>query len=103
MLQFRLFILISILNAFDGLATAYGLHLNLVEEQNPLALYLWHTHPLLFITVKLLFSLILLYFPLFTAQEQWRTKKWTVILTSLTVIYLFVNIGSTSIFWTQKS
>src|SRR5690625_1208582 len=92
MLQFWLFIFIAILNAFDGLATAYGLHLDLVEEQNPLALYLWEIHPFLFIGSKIFCSLILLFFPFYTSKEIWKKKTWTVVLIVLTIVYIFVNI-----------
>src|SRR5699024_4955781 len=92
MLQYVLFITIACLNAIDGLATAYGLQLDLVEEQNPFALYLWEVHPLLFISVKLFISLIVLYFPLFTKRSIWQKKFWTITLITVTLLYLFVNI-----------
>lgn len=92
MLQKRLFIILAILNAFDGLATAYGLHLDLVEEQNPVALYLWEKHPIVFIGSKLLLSMILLYFPFFTNQAIWEKKFWTATLVVLTTVYVLVDV-----------
>lgn len=91
MLQYWLFISISILNTVDGLATFYGLKINVVEEQNPIALMLWDTHPLLFLGAKILVSILILYFPLLTAQHIWQKKRWTITLTAVVMMYLFVN------------
>lgn len=91
MLQYWLFISISILNAIDGLATFYGLKINVVEEQNPIALMLWDTHPLLFLSAKILVSILILYFPLLTAKHIWQKKRWTITLTAVVMMYLFVN------------
>lgn len=91
MYQKSLFIIIGLLNTTDALATHYGLSIGLVDEQNPFALYLWDIHPYLFLTVKILFTLLIFYFPLFTQKSIWQKKRWTFILTSVTLIYLFVN------------
>ncbi|KMJ60066.1 hypothetical protein AB685_04290 [Bacillus sp. LL01] len=58
----KLLIALLILNIFDGAATYYGLHFQLIEEGNPLMKALYETSPLLFISFKLGISLMLLLF-----------------------------------------
>src|SRR5690625_6938036 len=92
MIKFCLFIFIWCCNAFDFLATTYGLYHHLVEEQNPIALHLWEIHPILFITIKLFFSIIILYFPFFTSKEIWKKRIWTIVLIGLTSIFVIISI-----------
>lgn len=52
---------IAIFNFFDALFTYYGIKQGVAEEANPIMVYLWDIHPLLFLALKLTFSLALLF------------------------------------------
>lgn len=97
MVQFWLFISIACLNMTDALATAYGLKLGIVDEQNPFAQFLWDIDSILFLVVKLAMSLIILYFPFFTRKKIWKKRFWTITLSLVIFIYIITN--SVHIFW----
>ncbi|PLT31805.1 DUF5658 family protein [Peribacillus deserti] len=54
-------LLLAFLNALDGLCTFYGLSVNQIQESNPLMDALWNQHPFLFLIIKLILSILLLY------------------------------------------
>jgi hypothetical protein len=55
-----LVIYLAIINVFDGIATFYGLTNGLIEESNPLMAMVYENHPLLFLAVKIVLSLLLI-------------------------------------------
>src|SRR5690625_6996784 len=87
-----LFVTLSFLNAFDAIATDYGLRNELVEERNPIALKLWEVHPWLFLGVKLFLSIIFLVLPLAVSKETWNKKWWTYLLITVNIIYVTNSI-----------
>ncbi|MBM7690791.1 hypothetical protein JOC77_000194 [Peribacillus deserti] len=54
-------LLLAILNALDCLCTYFGLSLHHIQEGNPLMAALWNQHPFLFLLIKMLLSICLLY------------------------------------------
>ncbi|WP_442853677.1 DUF5658 family protein [Bacillus sp. CHD6a] len=58
----KLLIALLLLNIFDGVATYFGLHFQLINEGNPLMESLYETSPSLFLLFKLGVSAILLFF-----------------------------------------
>ncbi|SHQ82778.1 Uncharacterised protein [Mycobacteroides abscessus subsp. abscessus] len=55
-----LFIYLALLNVFDAFATAHGLSLNKIREMNPYMNGIYLIHPLLFITLKISLSILLI-------------------------------------------
>ncbi|UAL46092.1 DUF5658 family protein [Sutcliffiella horikoshii] len=58
----KLLIALLLLNIFDGVATYFGLHFQLINEGNPLMKSLYETSPALFLLIKLGISILLLFF-----------------------------------------
>lgn len=61
----RIFFLLVVLNLFDALATFFGLRLNLIEEANPVMSSLYQRDPYLFLMVKGMFSIMLIFLILY--------------------------------------
>ncbi|WP_407270821.1 DUF5658 family protein [Radiobacillus sp. PE A8.2] len=55
-----LFLILSILNAFDGLITYYGLEHSFIAEANPLMALVYNISPNLFLVSKLILSVMLI-------------------------------------------
>lgn len=55
-----LFIILSILNFFDGIATYIGIHHQFIEEYNPIMASLIDWNPLLFLLIKFSLSFLLI-------------------------------------------
>lgn len=55
-----LFLILSILNIFDGVATFLGIRYGLIEEYNPIMARLIEKDPLLFLSLKFSLSLVLI-------------------------------------------
>ncbi|MGD6966618.1 DUF5658 family protein [Rossellomorea vietnamensis] len=79
---------LALLNILDGALTLIGLEGEYIEEANPLMAILYSIHPLLFISVKCLFS-VLLYIIVF--YDLFPAKRWFAAITVLAVtLYCFV-------------
>jgi hypothetical protein len=85
-----LFHYLSALNIFDALVTYFGLKNALIEEMNPLMNHLYEAHPVLFIFIKLAFSVCLYLFIVFkTVPRSSLTKGLTICASSFyTVVFI---------------
>lgn len=68
-----MFLILSILNLFDGIATYIGIHYRIIEEFNPIMASLIDWNPLFFLLVK--FSLSLLLILLAKYMKEIRVSK----------------------------
>ncbi|WP_456277329.1 DUF5658 family protein [Bacillus sp. AK128] len=88
----RTFHYLAILNLLDGLLSFFGLQLSVMEEANPIMNELYTIHPILFLTVKVSFSIILY---LFIILNKIPNKIWfkylTYLATTLYTVTLFLH------------
>lgn len=90
----KYFLILSILNLFDGISTSIVLTKNITNESNLLMETLWNLHPTLFIGLKVLLSLVLIYLA-YNFKTTRNLKLWIKILQLCCVAYItifFVHI-----------
>lgn len=80
---------IALLNLLDAVLTAYGLHHAIIEEENPLMLYLWEVHPFLFFAVKMSLSLLLLWL-FFHPKAKQRFQQKNLRFFRYTLLFLLI-------------
>lgn len=83
-------VLVAFLNLFDGIATNYGLMNNMIEELNPLMRFFAATSPILFIGIKTVLSILIL-FASYLVYKKSKAKFQILFLYSLvgvSVMYL---------------
>ncbi|WP_391557385.1 DUF5658 family protein [Robertmurraya sp.] len=92
-----LFIYLALLNVFDAFATAHGLSLNKIREMNPYMNGIYHIHPLLFLTVKISLSVLLIWMGV-TWGSKIRKKRLILSLIILSSI-IYTPVCFTHIYW----
>lgn len=92
-----LFIYLALLNAFDGFATLYGLSLHTIREMNPYMNEIYHIHPLLFLTVKISLSILLICIVVIWGSKirKIRFISFLIVLSSL----IYTPVCFTHIYW----
>ncbi|KAA0563011.1 DUF5658 family protein [Rossellomorea aquimaris] len=84
----KLFLGLAFLNLMDGIISFIGLNGSFMVEANPLMNELYMTSPILFLGIKILFSLFLV---LIVFYDRIPRLKWvTSIAYVVSIIYLFV-------------
>ncbi|MCA1031703.1 DUF5658 family protein [Bacillus timonensis] len=83
-----LFHYLAILNILDGLLTFIGLQFSLIDERNPMMLYLYQSDPIFFITVKVFLSLFLYVFIYMDRVPNGRVIKGITLIS--TILYSIV-------------
>ncbi|KAB7671196.1 DUF5658 family protein [Bacillus sp. B1-b2] len=94
-----IFILLSVLNLFDGIFTYIGLRLQLITEANPLMHFMWTTSPSYFLISKTILSLLLLYLAYSFSTKH--THVWKFILSVPLCLYtavFFIHISWLTVF-----
>ncbi|MGX6446147.1 DUF5658 family protein [Neobacillus sp. K501] len=87
-----LFHYLSALNIFDAFITYFGLKNSIIEEMNPLMNYVFETHPVLFIFIKLAFSVCLYLFIFFKkVPSSSLTKGLTICASSFYTVVFFLH------------
>ena len=77
--------LIALLNLFDGIATHYGIINNMIQELNPLMDFFMAISPLLFLWIKIVLSILVLY------ASYWIYKKSNV---KFQILFLYSLVGT---------
>lgn len=92
-----LFIYLALLNLFDGFATAHGLSLHTIRELNPYMNDIYHIHPLLFLTVKISLSVLLICIGVTwgSMKRKKRLISFLIILSSI----IYTPVCFTHIYW----
>ncbi|MFD2445748.1 DUF5658 family protein [Bacillus sp. CGMCC 1.16607] len=83
-----MFIYLAFINIVDGLVTYIGLKLGNIEEANPLMSFLFDFDPILFISVKLGLSILLIMFIYLIKAPKSRVIHSLLVFSSM--IYTFV-------------
>lgn len=92
-------VLVAFLNLFDGIATNYGLMNNMIEELNPLMRFFAATSPILFIGIKTVLSILIL-FASYLVYKKSKAKFQILFLYSLVgVSVMYLGIFGMHIFW----
>ena len=87
------------INLFDGIATNYGLMNNMIEELNPLMRFFAATSPILFIGIKTVLSILIL-FASYLVYKKSKEKFQMLFLYSLVgVSVMYLGIFGMHIFW----
>ena len=90
---------VATLNVFDGIATHYGLMNNMIEELNPLMDFIVRTSPILFICIKVVLSILIL-FSSYLVYKKSKVKFQKLFLYSLVgVSVMYIGIFCMHIFW----
>lgn len=84
------FAFISILNLFDCIFTYIALKNNITTEANPVMAFIWNLHPLLFVSLKILLSVILVFLAVKFKTKQKRAMQWKRVLQLTSIAYIFV-------------
>ncbi|MCM3599889.1 DUF5658 family protein [Robertmurraya korlensis] len=92
-----LFIYLALLNIFDAIATAYGLSLHTIREMNPFMNGIYHIHPLLFLSVKISLSVLLISMGVIWESliRKKRIISFLIILSSI----IYTPVCFTHIYW----
>ncbi|MGE8204411.1 DUF5658 family protein [Heyndrickxia sp. NPDC080065] len=64
------FHLLALLNVFDAFISFIGLRSGWIEEANPLMRYFYNIHPILFLGIKISFSLFNIYTYLYSKNSK---------------------------------
>ncbi|NLP51689.1 DUF5658 family protein [Bacillus sp. RO1] len=91
----KLLIALLLLNIFDGVATYFGLHFQLINEGNPLMKSLYETSPALFLLFKLGVSAILLFF----IKNNLKLKSALLKVVCLTAVCGYSLVTFLHIYW----
>ncbi|SLL34456.1 Uncharacterised protein [Mycobacteroides abscessus subsp. abscessus] len=94
-----LFLLLSLLNFFDGIFTFLGIKLNHISEANPLMNYLWEISPFLFLLLKVALSFFLVYLAISFSSKNIRL--WVFLLSI--PLMLYSSILLLHIVWITKT
>lgn len=90
---------VATLNVFDGIATHYGFMNNMIEELNPLMDFIVRTSPSLFICIKVVLSILIL-FSSYLVYKKSKVKFQKLFLYSLVgVSVMYIGIFCMHIFW----
>ncbi|TYS17860.1 hypothetical protein FZC78_08420 [Rossellomorea vietnamensis] len=65
--------ILAALNLFDAIITAVGIKNDLIKEANPLMDSLYSTHPILFVSVKIILSMFIYALIIY---DKVPAKKW---------------------------
>lgn len=95
----ELSVVVAILNIFDGIFTSYGVTRQFIEELNPLLKPLTTSNPLIFLILKFVLSITLIYVAYkILAISTNRFKKWFYFgLIGVSIIY--IGIFSMHLLW----
>ncbi|TYS68085.1 hypothetical protein FZC76_10045 [Sutcliffiella horikoshii] len=91
----KLLIALLLLNIFDGVATYFGLHFQLIKEGNPLMESLYETSPALFLLFKLGISILLLFF----IQNNLKLKSAILKGVCLTAVCVYSMVNILHMYW----
>ena len=91
--------LIAILNSFDGFATYYGLKNKIIEESNPLMALLWQKSPLLFLSLKVSLSLLIIWVSLNIYRKSKGNFQRLYFSVQSGLLILYLGISTIHIFW----
>lgn len=90
---------VALLNLFDGLATNYGLLNDFIEESNPIMAVIASVSPVLFISLKLLLSIIIIIVSYFVYNKSSAKFQSFYFFMLLVVCAIYIGIGCIHIYW----
>lgn len=92
-------LLVAILNLFDGFLTHYGLANNMIEELNPLMNFFLTISPALFIFIKVVLSMLILFVSYWVYKKSKVGFQKTFFYSLIGVSVIYIGVFSMHILW----
>lgn len=90
---------IAFLNLFDGIVTNYGLMKKFIEEMNPVMDFIISINPALFLVLKIVLSLLILFVSYRVYTNSKVSFQRLYMLTLVGVFCLYFGIFSMHLYW----